>query len=533
MKTEILLGDEAVALGALHAGIRGAFAYPGTPATEMQEYLFRMQRKFPDVYVEWSANEKTAFEAGLGMSYIGQRTIVSMKHVGLNVAADPFMNSAITGVNGGLLIMVADDPGMHSSQNEQDTRYFGDFAKIITFEPSNQQEAYDMTLEAFRISEELKLPVLMRLVTRLAHSRSNVKVGEPLNHKPKGLEHDPKKWTLLPGNARIGFKRLIDQQPDLLNYSNDSSYQNINGSSNGKKMGVIASGVGYNYLMENSDVDEDMSVLKIGVYPIPDRLIKDFLKDKNEVLVVEDGYPFIESRIQTYVVNPELNIRGKLSGDLPETGELNPDVVRKALGKEPKGSSLQEAGKLAIPRPPRLCDGCAHIQVFDILDTLRDELDDLVVFSDIGCYTLGALRQPASIDSCVCMGASVGMAKGAANGGLQNSVGIIGDSTFMHSGIHTLLNAAGDNSPFTLVILDNSTTGMTGGQDLPLPGDKIEKLVVALGVPEEHVRIIDPRRNQFEDNQKIIHDEINYRGLSVIIARRECIVQLKAKKKKK
>ncbi|MCP4724230.1 MAG: indolepyruvate ferredoxin oxidoreductase, partial [bacterium] len=282
MKTEILLGDEAVALAALHAGIKGAFAYPGTPATEMQEYLFRMQRKFPDVYVEWSANEKTAFEAGLGMSYIGNRTIVSMKHVGLNVAADPFMNSAITGVNGGLLVMVADDPGMHSSQNEQDTRYFGDFAKIITFEPSNQQEAYDMTLEAFRLSEELKLPVLMRLVTRLAHSRMNVRVGEPIEHEQKGLEKDTRKWTLLPGIARVGFKRLLDQQPDLMKYSNESEYQSIGGTSNGQKMGVIASGIGYNYIMENSDI-KDIPVLKISVYPIPDVLIKDFLKDKDEV----------------------------------------------------------------------------------------------------------------------------------------------------------------------------------------------------------------------------------------------------------
>ncbi|MCP4727086.1 MAG: indolepyruvate ferredoxin oxidoreductase, partial [bacterium] len=297
-------------------------------------------------------------------------------------------------------------------------------------------------------------------------------------------------------------------------------------------MGVIASGIGYNYIMENSDI-KDIPVLKISVYPIPDVLIKDFLKDKDEVLVLEDGYPFIESRIQTYVKNPDLNIRGRLSGDLPEAGELNPDLVRIALGREPESSSLQETEKLAIPRPPRLCDGCSHIQVYDILDKLRSELSDLVVFSDIGCYTLGALRQPSSIDSCVCMGASVGMAKGAANGGLENSVGIIGDSTFMHSGIHTLLKAAGDNSPFTLIILDNSTTGMTGGQDLPLPGETIEKLIIAIGVPEEHVRIIDPRRNKFEENQKIMSEEINYRGLSVIIARRECIVQLKAKKKKK
>jgi indolepyruvate ferredoxin oxidoreductase alpha subunit len=298
-------------------------------------------------------------------------------------------------------------------------------------------------------------------------------------------------------------------------------------------MGVIASGVGYNYFMENADISSEIPVLKIGVYPIPDVLVNEFLKDKDEVLIVEDGYPFIETRLQIYVKNPDLKVKGKLSGDLPSTGELNPDLVRKALGREPLESSLQEAGELAIPRPPRLCDGCAHIQVFDILDSLREDMDDLVVFSDIGCYTLGALRQPASIDSCVCMGASVGMAKGAANGGLKNSIGIIGDSTFMHSGIHTLLKAAGDNSPFTIVILDNSTTGMTGGQDLPLPGEAIEKLVVALGVPEEHVKIIDPRRKKFEENREIVRDEINYRGFSVIIARRECIVQLKAKKKKK
>jgi indolepyruvate ferredoxin oxidoreductase alpha subunit len=530
MKTEILLGDEAVALAALHSGIGGSFAYPGTPATELQEYIFRVSKKYPDVYVEWSTNEKTAYEAALGMSYIGKRSIVSMKHVGLNVAADAFINSAVTGVNGGLVLMVADDPGMHSSQNEQDSRFYGDFAKIPFFEPSNQQEAYDMTIEAFRLSEELELPVMIRLVMRLSHSRSNVQTSEPVKYDQKPESSNAEKWTLLPSNARVQNKNLLNLQPKLLEYSNNSQYQLLNSPANGQKRGVITSGIGYNYFMENKDYAH-LPHLKISVYPLPEKMLIDFTEGLSEVLIFEDGYPFIESRLQSILKNPELKVKGKLSGDLPADGELNPDLVRKALGGEVKKSLLNPPEAAVLSRPPRLCDGCSHREVYNILDKLRDEFKGVKVFSDIGCYTLGALRTPPSIDSTVCMGASIGMAKGAANGGLKYSIAVIGDSTFFHSGIPTLVKAAGDNTPFTLIILDNSTTGMTGGQSIPIPGNKIEAFIAGLGVPKEHIRILDPRKIKSEENIKAMREELEFRGFSVIIARRECIQYMKTTKK--
>ena len=531
MRTEILLGDEAAALGALHAGIGGSFAYPGTPATELQEYMFLMKKNYPGVYIEWSANEKAAYEAALGMSYIGKRAIVSMKHVGLNVAADAFINSAVTGVNAGMVIMVADDPGMHSSQNEQDSRFYAEFARVPCFEPSNQQEAYDMTLEAFRFSEEIKLPVMIRLVTRLAHSRAIITTETPVKHTPLKKEHDWKKWTLLPANARFRFQKLTELQPELAAYSNKSAFQKLSIPENGASTGVIASGIGYNYLMENSDL-ASLPILKIGVYPLPGDLLKDLTRNLAEVMVIENGYPFVESRLQSIVQNPSLKVRGRLSGDLPATGELTPDLVRKAFGKKTKQPAFTVPENLVVNRPPRLCDGCAHKEVYNILDEIREEFPEMTVFSDIGCYTLGALRTPPSIESCVCMGASVGMAKGAANGGLTYSVAVIGDSTFLHSGIPTLLKAAGDNSPFTIIILDNGTVGMTGGQDVPIPGERIEKFVAALGVPEEHVKVLIPIRIHHEKNVQMMQEELKYRGLSVIIARRECIQLVKTKLKK-
>ncbi|MFC1729859.1 thiamine pyrophosphate-dependent enzyme [candidate division KSB1 bacterium] len=531
MNTEVLLGDEAVALSALHSGIGGSFAYPGTPATELNEYIFRLRRKFPEVYVEWSANEKTAYEAALGMSYVGKRAIVSMKHVGLNVAADAFMNSAITGVNGGLVVLVADDPGMHSSQNEQDSRYYIEFAKIPAFEPSSQQEAYVMTKEAFRLSEELRLPVLVRLVTRLAHSRSNVTTGRAVRHKNLPKADDWRTWTLLPGNARVQFKKLLEKQPQIQEYSNGSPFHTAALPRKSDAMGVISSGIGHNYFMENRDLTH-LPHLKLGVYPLPEKLIRDFTQGLSEVLIIEDGYPYIESRIQAIVRKPELSIRGKLTGDLPASGELNPDLVRKALGQAIKESAFRPEEGVVLNRPPLLCDGCAHREVFNVIDELRKSKDELTVFSDIGCYTLGALRPQPSIDTCVCMGASLGMAKGAANGGLKYSVGVIGDSTFMHSGIPTVVKAAGDNTPVTFVILDNGTTGMTGQQDVPIPGKRIETFLEGLGIPKEHIRIMNPRRVFFNDNVCMMHEELEYRGVSVVIARRECIQLIKSKRKK-
>jgi indolepyruvate ferredoxin oxidoreductase alpha subunit len=284
--------------------------------------------------------------------------------------------------------------------------------------------------------------------------------------------------------------------------------------------------------MENRDVINTVPVLKINVYPLPETLIKEFARGLEDILIVEDGYPYIETRIKTIVCNGDLRIRGKLTGDLPASGELNPDIVRKALGGTIKESAFTPSMDTVLNRPPVFCEGCGHRDVFSVLDEIRKELPDLEAFSDIGCYTLSALKTPPSIDSCVCMGASVGMAKGAANGGLKYSVGVIGDSTFLHSGIPTLVKAAGDNTPVTFIILDNSTTGMTGGQELPISGNRFELFLEGLGIPKEHIRVIDPRRIHFDKNLRIIREELEYRGVSVIIARRECIQIIRKTHKK-
>jgi len=295
MKPELLLGDEAVALGAIHAGIAGAFSYPGTPATEIFEYIQERTSRSGDVSARWSANEKVAYEEALGMSYAGCRAIVSMKHVGLNVAADPFINSALTGVNGGLVLVVADDPGMHSSQNEQDSRYYGEFAQIPVFEPSNQQECYDLTKSAFALSEELGLPVMIRLVTRLAHSRADVRIEPPTGERAVGPQRrplpDPNDWTLVPGNARRRFRRLLEAQPRLREWSEKSPLNRLRLAG---PTGLITSGIAYNYAREAVGTNGGFSWLHICTYPLPVKLIRELLAHCTEIWVIEEGYPFID-----------------------------------------------------------------------------------------------------------------------------------------------------------------------------------------------------------------------------------------------
>jgi len=531
MSKEILLGDEALALGAIHAGISGSFAYPGTPSTEIQEYIINYADKNGGIHAEWSTNEKAAYETALGVSYIGKRVLTCMKHVGLNVAADPFMNSAITGVNGGLVVAVADDPGMHSSQNEQDSRFYADFAKILCLEPSNQQEAYDMTREAYDISERFKIPIMLRLLTRLSHSRANIQIKPSEGQKEIRLPENVREWTLLPVNARIQFEKLIKLQPQLLEYSENSGYNKLHINSK-SRTGIIASGIGYNYFMENTG-DSETSYLKIGVYPLPRKKISELINHSDEIFIIEDGYPFIERQIREIT---ELNgkiLHGKLNGVLPITGELNPDIVRNALNMETHSTISLDVSDVTLKRLPRFCDGCPHENTFDLIDQARELHPEMTVFGDIGCYTLSALRSKPSIDTCVCMGASVGMAKGAANCGHIYSIGVIGDSTFLHAGIPSLLKAAAENTPMTLIIVDNSITAMTGGQTTPMTGEQIDKLILGLGVPEEHFKVINPLRKFHDDNFEIMKKEIEYPGLSVIITRRECIQTLKQKKKDK
>lgn len=525
MKQEVLLGDEAVALAALHAGIGGAFSYPGTPATEIFEYI-RSRR--PDngnpVAANWSANEKVAYEEALGMSFAGRRALASMKHVGLNVAADPFVSSALTGAHGGLVLAVADDPGMHSSQNEQDSRHYARFALIPLLEPSNQQEAYEMTREAFDLSESYGLPVMVRLVTRLAHSRANVTVAEPREQLNLGRARNTRDWTLLPVNARRRYKVLTGKLDSIRENVEQSRFNRLNLKG---RTGVIAAGMGHNYLMEAIGQESDHSVLKIGYYPFPVAMIRKLVDHCDDILVVEDGYPFIESHLIGLLGIPGKSIRGKLSGDLPRTGELTPDVVRAAVRLEelPTRKPIDDLP----PRPPQLCKGCPHIESFTAIKEALESYDDRIVFGDIGCYTLGALPPLEVGHTCVDMGASISMARGASLAGHRPALCVIGDSTFTHSGMTGLLGAAQDDTNMTVFILDNSIVAMTGGQETLIGADsEMKRLIEGLGVNPEHILEIDPVVKWHEDNVKAIRKEIEHDGLSVIISKRACI-QIKKK----
>jgi indolepyruvate ferredoxin oxidoreductase, alpha subunit len=530
MTDMVLLGDEAVALAAVHAGLTAAYAYPGTPSTEILEYLIRHQREHGGPHATWCTNEKTAYEEALGVSFAGRRAMTSMKHVGLNVAADPFMNSAIVSINGGLVVVVADDPGMHSSQNEQDTRYYADFARIICLEPANQQEAYDMTRDGFDLSERFEIPVLVRLVTRLAHSRAVVRVRNPRSENAVRKAPVPASWILLPSNARRQWRSLLERQPHFLEWSEDGAYNHMRLNDDRRDLGVITTGIARNYYLENLDeLGYQPSHLHIGAYPVPVEMVRRLLGHVGRALVLEEGYPYVE-RMLRGIVPPDVEILGKESGALPPDGELTPDIVRRAFGlRERRG---QEIPGLSLPnRPPQLCAGCPHADSFDAIKQALASFEAPVVTSDIGCYTLGALPPYNAVESCVCMGASVGMAKGAADAGLKPAIALIGDSTFLHSGVTPLMDAVAADTDMTLIILDNETTGMTGGQPTILPPSRIEKLVLGLGVDRAHCHVITAHHRDTEKNGEIIRKEVEHPGLSVIIAVRECIETLKTKKR--
>ncbi|MGI6320681.1 MAG: thiamine pyrophosphate-dependent enzyme [Bacteroidales bacterium] len=522
MQKLLLLGDEAIAQAAIDAGISGVYAYPGTPSTEITEYIQKSKvAKERNIKSTWSANEKTALEGALGMSYAGKRALACMKHVGLNVAADPFMNMAITGVNGGLVILVADDPSMHSSQDEQDSRYYGKFALMPTFEPSNQQEAYDIIRFAFEYSEKYEIPVLVRVTTRLAHSRSGVQLAPIRDENENSMPKNLRQFILLPANARVQYNKLIEKQTSFEKEAEESSFnQFIEGED--KSMGIVACGIGYNYLLENFPNGCPYPILKISQYPTPRHMVEKLYNSVDKIIVIEDGYPFVEEQIRGVLDNGK-EVLGRLDGTLPRTGELNPDHVARAFGIDfYEGAPVPEIVK---PRPPAMCVGCSHIDSYNALNEVMEKYGDGRVFSDIGCYTLGALPPFNAINSCVDMGASITMAKGAADAGLVPAVAVIGDSTFTHSGMTSLLDAINDNSPITVLILDNSTAGMTGGQTSSAFG-KIEQICLGLGVDPEHLHVIRPLKKFHAENVEIIAKEVEYNGLSVIIPTRECIQTL-------
>jgi indolepyruvate ferredoxin oxidoreductase alpha subunit len=552
-----LLGDEAVALGAIHAGISAAYGYPGTPSTEILQYLIdEYEKGNPDInsgpIARWCSNEKTALEAGLGVSFAGRRSVITMKHVGLNVAADPFINAALLGIKGGLVIAVADDPGMHSSQNEQDSRFYAAFAMVPCLEPRSQQEAYDMTREAFEVSERFQVPVLLRLSTRLSHARAAIVTKDaPASwkeaQKPLLKTMEKNRWMLLPALARRNYDALIEKQKEIREWSASHPANKVELQSKASLPGkpdfaVITAGLGGNYYEENL---ADLTVMRngkpparlhIGAYPLPEKSIRELCAVSEKIMVIEEGQPFIEEKLRG-ILPQSVEIIGRLGGpvfegnNIPRTGELDPDNVRTALGLPPRPSAAVTGfDPASLPaRPPQLCKGCPHADSYETIKRVVEELDprpghpSVGINSDIGCYSLGAAPPYQVPESIVCMGASVGMAKGAADAGLPYSLAVIGDSTFIHSGITALIDTVASDTPMTLIILDNSIVAMTGCQPTMVPSESLRALLLGCGVKREHLLELEARKNLVEENAARLKTEIEYRGLSVVVFKRECL----------
>ena len=510
---KLLLGDFAVARGAWEAGVSVAAAYPGTPSTEITEELAR----YDDVYSEWSPNEKVALEVGIGASIRGVRAIVSMKHVGLNVACDPLFTASYTGVNGGLVIAVADDPSVFSSQNEQDTRLTAVSAQVPVLEPSDSMEAKEFTKLAFELSERYDTPIILRLTTRVAHSQSLVELGERVVPAAKPYERNIAKYVMMPANARVKHTVVEERMQKM---SQDANALPINRIEEGSKdLGIICSGGVYEYVKEALP---EASVLKLGmVYPLPYDLIKKFAGSVKRCIVAEDLAPHIE----TLVKAQGIAVEGK--NIFPRCGEFSANLIRRCvLGQQ---SAAEPANVPA--RPPVLCAGCPHRGVFYVLSKLK-----LNVLGDIGCYTLGAVPPLGSMDAVVCMGASIGMTIGfdkADPEAHKHSVAVIGDSTFIHSGITGLIDAVYNKAKITVIILDNRTTGMTGHQNHPATGKTIKneptyeldlaEVCRAVGVP--NVRTVDPA--DLAATEAAVREEVAKDEVSVIIAKRPCALLTK------
>jgi indolepyruvate ferredoxin oxidoreductase alpha subunit len=526
VQSTLALGVEAVGCAAFDAGIKGAFGYPGTPSTEGFEYVEAMIHAAPEGRVaHWGANEKVAYDMAMGVSYAGHRTLVTMKHVGLNVAMDAYANSALTGVRGGLVLLVADDPGMHSSQNEQDSRRLAKFAWLPVLEPSTVQECYDFTRQAFDLSESLQVPVMVRLVTRLAHCRAHLVRGEVL--PPTGLGVAPKDtiqdWVLIPSNARRRYVDLLTKQPRMVEEL-ASLNRVIPGT--GRK-GVALAGLGRAYFhqltLEHPELNA-MPRLEVAGYPMDPTLEPAFLAQVDEVVVFEEDYPVLEERLTFQRAG---KIHGRMDGTVPRTGELTPRLLKVALGLET--AEGKGASTLELPiRAPRFCDGCGHVDAYEAMQEALKNIGvpDARVFGDIGCYTLAAQEPMAAIHAVVEMGASISMAVGAAMAGQTPSVAVIGDSTFGHSGLPALLTAADSNVNVTVIILDNRVVGMTG-QQVSKALDQVERMVIGMGIPEAQVQMLTPLPKQHDVNVKAMESALLHPGPSVVIFRRECIQSMR------
>ena len=516
---KLLLGNEAVARGAWEAGVNVVSSYPGTPSTEITENM----AKYDEVFCEWAPNEKVATEVAIGAAVAGARAMCCMKHVGLNVAADPLFTVAYTGVNGGLVIVVADDPGMHSSQNEQDSRFYALSAHVPMLEPADSEECKEYTKKAFEISEKFDTPVILRLTTRIAHARSLCGLDERENVAKKPYKKDTMKYVMMPGMAKKRHVFVDERTQKLRAFSEDISSELNTIEYKDKKLGIITSGISYQYAKE---VFPESSILKIGmVHPLPDNLIREFAENVDELLVIEELEPFIENHILQMGIT---KVAGKKY--FTNQGELNTTIIRKSYKGE-KLSAAEAAEAVEAPaRPPVLCPGCPHRGVFYVLSGMK-----VRVSGDIGCYTLGAMKPYEAVDTCVCMGASVSMAHGMDKADSQfgekmPTVAVIGDSTFMHSGITGLIDIVYNKGTSTVIILDNSITGMTGHQQNPTTGYNIkgevaakvnlEALCKALGI--NRVRVVDPYN--LKECDAAIKEELAVEEPSVIISRRPCVL---------
>ena len=508
-------GNEGIARGAYECGVRFASGYPGTPSTEIIEAF----AQYDGVYAEWSPNEKVALEVGIGAALAGARAMVVMKHVGVNVAADPLFTVSYTGTNGALVIISADDPSLHSSQNEQDNRNYAKFAKIPMLEPADSQEAKDYIKIAFDISERFDTPVFLRTTTRVSHSKSVVDITDPLVADDRTeLHFNTSKYVMVPFNARVRRVEVEKRLKRLREFSDTFSENRI--EMNDSEIGIITSGMSYNYA---KDIFPNYSYLKLGmVYPLPSDLIRDFASKVKKLFVIEELDPFIEEQVMAMgikVIGKEL---------FPYTNEFDPGVIETAIkGKKTSTVSLPDVP--IPPRPPNLCAGCPHRGLFYVLGKLK-----AFVSGDIGCYTLSFMKPLEGLHSCICMGASIGMAHGMSKAlkdkGKGKVVGVIGDSTFIHSGITPLLNMAYNRSDAVIVICDNRTTAMTGMQEHPatgytLQGEKTKEfdfitLASALGI--DSIRVIDPY--DITTTRNVMKEELSKPGPSVVISRRSCVL---------
>ncbi|MFZ2853495.1 MAG: thiamine pyrophosphate-dependent enzyme [Rhodocyclaceae bacterium] len=519
----LMSGNEAVSRAVWEAGVRVAAAYPGTPATEMLEVV----STYPDIYSEWSVNEKVSLEVAFGAAMAGSRSFCAMKHVGMNVASDALMTMTLTGVAGGLVIAIADDVGLSSSQNEQDSRYWGRFAHVPVLEPADSQEAYEFTLAAFELSERFQVPVILRLTTRICHVKGLVTVGERLEHQAAGFKKEVARWVMVPGAAGRRLPLMFERERKLRAESEISTLNIVEAGSD-QRVGFVTSGPAYMHVRESFP---DAPVLKLGLsFPVPFEKIRAFAAQCDQLVVVEEVEPLIETELKAQGIA----VSGK--DILPQSGELAPNVLKPAIARL-LGEPVPEGGKAlpmqVFPRPPTMCVACPHLGVYYTLSQLRN----VTISGDIGCYTLGFGHPWNALDACISMGASMGMALGLDKGRGETDkdkriVAVIGDSTFLHMGMQGLLNMVYNRGNVTVLLLDNRAVGMTGGQDNPGNGRDIHgneaprvdfaRLVKALGVREERVHVVDAY--ELPTLLKTLREEVKIPEPSVIITNQPCVL---------